>query len=181
MDKLLSILEENQQQVDQCIDAEKLKYIASKISIWDYFSIPRLQYLVLDDAEKSRMLKEYYRKLVTKYFGTGKNFSWFFFVYANGFEKIYSDTLFFCMKFCVSRNFSSVFLLFVGEQCSGSGNIDFAISHAIKDSTKLSITKKIHDGNVETSTTAEKGSSFDKKSCRFLAEKLVLSTATVQF
>ena len=64
MDKFLSILEENQQQ-DQCIDAEKLKYIASQITIWDYFSIPRAQYLALNDAEKSRMLNEYYRKLVT--------------------------------------------------------------------------------------------------------------------
>ena len=75
MDKLFSILQENQQHVDQCINAEKLKYIASKISIWDYFSVPRLQYLALDNAEKSRMLNEYYRKLVTKYFGKGKNFS----------------------------------------------------------------------------------------------------------
>ena len=36
-------------------------------------------------------------------------------------------------------------------------------SHAVKDSTKLSVTKKIHDGNIETSITTEKGSSFDKK------------------
>ena len=76
MDKILSILEENQQQ-DQCIDAEKLKYIASQISIWDYFSIPRLQYLELNHAEKSRILNDYYQKLVTKPFGIGKNFFWF--------------------------------------------------------------------------------------------------------
>ena len=79
MDKFLSILEENQQP-DQCIDAEKLKYIASQIAIWNYFSIPRAQYLALNDAEKSRMLNEYYRKLVTKYFGTGKNFLIFFYI-----------------------------------------------------------------------------------------------------
>ena len=76
MHKFLIILEEYQQQ-DQCIDAEKLKYIASKISIWDYFSIPRAQYLALNDAEKSRVLNDYYQKLVTKYFGISKNFSWF--------------------------------------------------------------------------------------------------------
>ena len=72
-------------------------------------------------------------------------------------------TFFFCLKFCVGRNFSSIFLLFVGEQCSGSCNVDFAVSHGVNDSTKLSMTKKIHDGNVETSITAEKGSSFDEK------------------
>ena len=76
MHKFLIILEEYQQQ-DQCIDAEKLKYITSKISIWDYFSIPRAQYLALNDAEKSRVLNDYYQKLVTKYFGIGKNFFWF--------------------------------------------------------------------------------------------------------
>ena len=56
-----------------------------------------------------------------------------------------------------------LFAVFVGEQRSGSGSVDYAISHAVKDSTELSMTKKIHDGNVETSITAEKGSSFDKK------------------
>ena len=56
------------------------KYIASQIAIWDYFSIPRAQYLALNDAEKSRMFNEYYRKLVTKYFGTGKNFLIFFYI-----------------------------------------------------------------------------------------------------
>ena len=40
MDNFLNILEENQQQ-DQCINAEKCKYIASQIIIWDYFSISR--------------------------------------------------------------------------------------------------------------------------------------------
>ena len=80
MDNFLNILEENQQQ-DQCIDAERRKYIASQIIIWDYFSIARAQCLLLNDAEKLRMLNEYYRKLVTKYFGAGNNF---FFV-DNGF------------------------------------------------------------------------------------------------
>ena len=56
-----------------------------------------------------------------------------------------------------------LFAVFVGEQHSGSGSVDYAISHAVKDSTELSMNKKIHDGNLETSITAEKGSSFDKK------------------
>ena len=51
MDKLLSILEEKLQP-EECIDAEKLCYISSKISIWDYFYIPRGHYLTLDKAEK---------------------------------------------------------------------------------------------------------------------------------
>ena len=63
------------------------------------------------------------------------------------------------------RNLSSVFFfaVFVSEQRSGSSSIDFAISHAVKDSMKLSMTKKNHDSNIETSITAVKGSSFDKK------------------
>ena len=84
MDKFLSILEDNQQP-DQCIDAEKLKYIASQIGIWDYFSISRAQYLALNDAEKSRMLNEYYQKLVSKYSGVGKNFLIFFYIFSSKF------------------------------------------------------------------------------------------------
>ena len=180
MDKFLSILEENQQQ-DQCIDTEKLKYITSQIAIWDYFSIPRAHYLVLDNAEKSRILSEYYRKLVTEYFGTGKIFFYyfiflFFFVLVVLKKSILAKILF------VEKSLTCFyFAVFVGEQRSGYGNIDYAISHAVKDSTKLSMTKKIHDGDIETSITAEKGSSFDKKSCRFLGERWLLSTATVQF
>ena len=150
MDKFLSILEENQQP-DQCIDTEKLKYIASQIAIWNYFSIPRAQYLALNDAEKSRMLNEYYRKLVTKYFGTGKNFLIFFYICGSIWNILFVENL--------SPAF--LFAVFVGEQHSRSGSVDYAISHAVKDSTKLSMTRKFHDGNVETSITAEKGSSFD--------------------
>ena len=74
-----------------------------------------------------------------------------------------------------------LFAVFVGEQRSGSGSVDYAISHAVKDSTELSMTKKIHDGNVETSITAEKWLSFDKKSCRFLAKRWLFSAAALQF
>ena len=74
MNRLLSILEEKQQPQEECIDADKLHFIASKISFWDFFRISQAQYLVFDKTEKSRMLNEYYSKLVVKYFGDGKNF-----------------------------------------------------------------------------------------------------------
>ena len=62
MNRLLSILEEKQQPLEECIDADKLCFIASKISFWNFFRIPQAQYLVLDKTEKSRMLNEYYSK-----------------------------------------------------------------------------------------------------------------------
>ena len=97
------------------------------------------------------MLNEYYRKLVTKYFGTGKNFLIFFYICGSIWNILFVENL--------SPAF--LFAVFVGEQHSRSGSVDYAISHAVKDSTKLSMTRKFHDGNVETSITAEKGSSFD--------------------
>ena len=73
-----------------------------------------------------------------------------------------------------------LFAVFVVEQHSGSGSVDYAISHTVKDSTKLSMTKNFHDGNIETSITAEKRSNFDKKSYRFLAERWLFSAAALQ-
>ena len=43
---------------------QKLCYIASQVSIWDYFGISQANYLALDKNEKSRMFSEYYNKLV---------------------------------------------------------------------------------------------------------------------
>ena len=48
---------------------QKLRYIALQISIWDFFGIPQANLLALDKNEKSRMLSEYYSKLVLQYFG----------------------------------------------------------------------------------------------------------------
>ena len=71
MEILLSILEEKAQ--EECIDEQKLRYIAFKIVIWDHFGIPQAHYLRLDTNEKSKMLNECYKKLVPVYFRDGKN------------------------------------------------------------------------------------------------------------
>ena len=67
MDSLLRILEQKEQLLEECIDEQKLLSIASEISIWEYFGIPQAHYLTLDKAEKSKMLGEYYIKLVSQY------------------------------------------------------------------------------------------------------------------
>ena len=69
MDKFIGILEEKQQPLEETIDGQKVWYIALQISIWDFFGITQANYLALDKNEKSRMLSEYYSKLVLQYFG----------------------------------------------------------------------------------------------------------------
>ena len=54
------------------IGKQKLCYIVSKISIWDFFGIPQANYLALDKNEKVRMFSDYYKNLVFKYFGGKK-------------------------------------------------------------------------------------------------------------
>ena len=77
MENLLSIFEKKAQ--EECIDEQKLRYIASKIAIWDHFGIPQAHYLGLDTNKKSKMLNKYYKKLVPVYFGDGKNDLFFLF------------------------------------------------------------------------------------------------------
>ena len=60
MNNFLSILEQNQQPPEEIIDKQKLCYIVSQISIWDFFVIPQANYLALDKNAKSKMLGEYY-------------------------------------------------------------------------------------------------------------------------
>ena len=76
MQNIFNILEEKQQPPEESIDKQKLRYIASQVTIWDYFGIPQPNYLALDKNKKSRMLCEYYNKLVLKYFG-GDNIYFF--------------------------------------------------------------------------------------------------------
>lgn len=78
MDKFLSILEQGQE-IE--IDESKLGYIASQISIWDYFGLTNSQYLRLSPEEKLKMLKEYYVKNLNDYFGMGK-INFFYFVFS---------------------------------------------------------------------------------------------------
>ena len=64
MEKYLSILEAPRQQPQETLDEEKVKFINSKFSIWDSFSIPQSTYLDSTGEEKSRMFKGYYNTLV---------------------------------------------------------------------------------------------------------------------
>ena len=80
MDRLLDILEEKISKPEEIFDEEKLRYIASQIYIWDFFGVSQSNYIVLY-TEKSRMLNEYYKKLVLKYFG-GKSLTFFCLIFS---------------------------------------------------------------------------------------------------
>ena len=53
------------------IDAEKLRFIASKVNIWDHYGISSSHYVSLSEPEKA-MLKGYYKNLLPVYFRNGK-------------------------------------------------------------------------------------------------------------
>ena len=78
MERYLNILEAPRQQQEETFDEEKIRFINSKISIWDFFDAPQTTYLSYTNEEKSRMFKEYYSKLVNKSYGQGKFFVCFF-------------------------------------------------------------------------------------------------------
>ena len=71
MEKLFSVFVKPQEEV---IDEQKLRQLASKVAISDHFGIPQAHYLALDKNEKSKMLNEYYNKLLPIYFVDGKNY-----------------------------------------------------------------------------------------------------------
>ena len=93
MEGLRSILEQKEQPLQECIDEQKLRFIASKVSIWDFFGIPQAHYLTLDKPEKSRMLGEYYSKLVPQHFGGKNNF------FGSAFFCL--DSLVWCLAHCL--------------------------------------------------------------------------------
>ena len=78
MECYLNILEPPQQQQEQTFDEAKIRFINLKISIWDFFGVLQATYLGYTNEEKSRMFKEYYSKLVNKYYGRGKLLVCFF-------------------------------------------------------------------------------------------------------
>lgn len=68
MDCVLNILEEKQPTPDEIIEEEKLRYIASQITIRDFFGIPQSTYLAFSKDEKLRMFNECYKKTSFKIF-----------------------------------------------------------------------------------------------------------------
>ena len=69
MEDFLNIVEQKE---EVQIDAEKLRFIASKVTIWDHYGISRSQCVSLSEPQKVTMLKAYYKNLLPVYFGDGK-------------------------------------------------------------------------------------------------------------
>ena len=91
MEKYLNILEATQPQQDKTFDEEKVRFINSEISIWDYFGVPRATCFGYTNEEKSRMFKEYYNKLVNKCYDPGKIFCLFHLVCLVSFSGVSID------------------------------------------------------------------------------------------
>ena len=124
-----------------------MKFINSKISIWDYFGNPQATYLSYTGEEKSKMFREYYNKLVDTYFRTG---NLFLFVFA----RVWLVSL---VRFLV-LSLIFFFGVFLGNQHAQT-QIDSGISRAVRDANKISMTKNIFgDNRIETTVTAEKTS-----------------------
>ena len=62
---------------EKVIDEQKLRYLASRVAIWDHFCIPQAHYLALDTNEKSKMLSQYYKELLVVYFGVLRTLNYF--------------------------------------------------------------------------------------------------------
>ena len=74
IENLLSVFEKPQEEV---IDEQKLRHLASKKAIWDHFGIPQDHYLALYKNQETKMLNEYYNKLLPFYFKNGKSYIFF--------------------------------------------------------------------------------------------------------
>ena len=72
MEGYLNMLDAPWPNQEENFDEEKIKFISTKLSIWDYYGIPQSTYLAYTNEEKSKMFKEYYKKLVDKYHDIGK-------------------------------------------------------------------------------------------------------------
>ena len=86
MERGLLTTKESSQKVH--IDEEKLKYITSKVNIWDHFGISMSHYVSFDNDEELNIVKRFYMDLLTVYFKGGKfNFSCFDCVWPNDVKK----------------------------------------------------------------------------------------------
>ena len=56
MAHFLRILEQKQQPSEETINKQKLRYIASQASIWDYYGVPQANYLALEKNKKIKNL-----------------------------------------------------------------------------------------------------------------------------
>ena len=155
MEKFLNILEspQPQQQQQDNFDAEKVRYISSKISIWNFFEIPEATTRNFSVPEKSKMFREYYARLCDKYYGsTGKKIIFFL---------VWPGCFYVCFFWCVF-GLGPIFFFFLSffwpsflAQRLPSTEIDSVISQAVRDSNKISMSKNVFpDNTVETTITA---------------------------
>ena len=68
MDRFLNILEQPQPKPKEEFDKEKVKFISSKVTIWNFYGIPQATYLDYSNEEKVTTFGEYYKKLLDKYY-----------------------------------------------------------------------------------------------------------------
>ena len=68
MENLLRIEEKKEVNTDK----EKLRFIATKVNIWDHFGITRSQYVSLSAEKNLKVLKTYYKYLAPVYFDDNK-------------------------------------------------------------------------------------------------------------
>ena len=133
------------------------------------------------------MFNEYYKKLVLKYLG-GKNIS---LLLSEIVRKLFEiDWNVSCFWFLIWL-FSGTF--FPGNETK-STKIDTGISQAARDSSKISMTKNIFEGRVETTLTVEKASFkryttdvwknygyFNHQACDFSIEKANLPEMSILY
>ena len=75
MDKLLQIVEPTTQPDEKEMDPEKLKFLNSKIKVWDFVKISSSEFRNLSFDNKSNLFKKYYVEMLAKYSeGKGKLF-----------------------------------------------------------------------------------------------------------
>ena len=70
-ERLLNRPEQPQPKLEEIINEEEFRFIACKMTIWDFFGISQSTNFVYSKEEKSKMFIEYYQKLVSKYFNNG--------------------------------------------------------------------------------------------------------------
>ena len=63
---------------ESIIEEEKLKFFASKISIWEFFNVSESTYRAYSFDEKTRLPTKYYSELYENYYGAG---NYFFFLF----------------------------------------------------------------------------------------------------
>lgn len=135
MTKYLSMLENSQPEVST--EEEKFFFFISEVSIWDHFGITENTYIFSTVDEKTKMLNGYYHELYKKYYGAGKNVSFFCFL-------SWGCWLSYCF----------FFLWFIGSVASNTVT-DSSISSTIQRPSKIYLTKNIAlpEQNIETTNS----------------------------